>query len=124
MAFRRFRKRFEFQGQQGKVTYPAGWAGEVSGEIAAAADAAQATLLDTRSGTTVVASSDAHAPLSDADLIAEVQRRGLSVPTKSFDDMTRDELVSEAERRGVQVKSSDNKPEIIAALKAAQQPAG
>jgi len=36
-----------------------------------------------------------------------------------LDKMTKDELVAEAEKRGVEVKSSDTKAEIIAALNAA-----
>ncbi|MCJ8517820.1 hypothetical protein ABID21_000664 [Pseudorhizobium tarimense] len=35
-----------------------------------------------------------------------------------LDAMTKDELVAEAEKRGLEVKSSDTKAEILAALKA------
>lgn len=35
-----------------------------------------------------------------------------------LDAMTKDELIAEAERRGVEVKSSETKAEILAALKA------
>ena len=40
-----------------------------------------------------------------------------------LEGMTKEQLLAEAEKRGVQVKPSDNKSEILAALKAAQQPA-
>lgn len=44
---------------------------------------------------------------------ASVER---SVET-DLDSMTKDELIAEAQRRGVEVKSSDTKAEILAALK-------
>lgn len=37
---------------------------------------------------------------------------------KDLNAMTKDELIAEAEKRGVDVKSSDTKADIIAALKA------
>ncbi|SMD10045.1 hypothetical protein SAMN06297251_12729 [Fulvimarina manganoxydans] len=38
---------------------------------------------------------------------------------RDLDEMTKDELIAEAARRGVEVKSSDTKAEIMAALTAA-----
>ena len=96
--FRRFRKRFEYLNDAGqKVTIPRNWAGEVSDKVAADADAAGATLVD---------------------------KAKVEVPDgpKPIEDMSKDELVAEAVKRGVQIKASDNKAEILAALKAAQQP--
>jgi hypothetical protein len=43
---------------------------------------------------------------------------GTEAPAADLDQMTKDELLAEAERRGVEVKSSDTKAEIIAALNA------
>ena len=100
MAFRRFRKRFQHTTEAGKVTYPAGWAGELSDDVAKAADAARATLLDKKQA--------AAATADETDLL---------------DKMTKDELVAEAKKRGVDVKSDGTKAEILAALKAAEQPA-
>jgi len=99
MAFRRFRKRFQHMTEAGKVTYPAGWAGELPEEVAKAADAGRATYVDK---TQVVAAS--------------------SAPSDPLDQMTKDELVGEAKKRGVTIKADDTKAEILAALKAAEQP--
>ncbi|WP_172123214.1 hypothetical protein [Devosia sp. 919] len=96
--FRRFRKRFEYLNDEGqKVAIPRNWAGEVSDKVAADADAAGATLVDK----VKVAAPDG---------------------PKTVEDMSKDELVAEAVKRGVQIKASDNKAEILAALKAAAQP--
>lgn len=52
-------------------------------------------------------------PKSD-DIVVENGGEGAA----DLDKMTKDELVAEAEKRGVEVKASDTKAEILAALKA------
>ncbi|GHA13399.1 hypothetical protein GCM10007989_05000 [Devosia pacifica] len=42
---------------------------------------------------------------------------------KPLDRMNKDELIAEAERRGVEIKASDTKADILAAIAAAEQPA-
>lgn len=45
-------------------------------------------------------------------------------PSKSLDDMTKEELLAEAKRRGVEVSSGDKKADILAAIEAAEGQGG
>ncbi|WP_108459190.1 hypothetical protein [Devosia naphthalenivorans] len=100
--FRRFKKSFSFKNEAGqKVTIPRNWAGELPDQIAADADAAGATLIDK---------------------VKKAAEQPASSP-KTIDEMTKDELIAEAAKRNVEIKTSDNKADILAALEAAEQPA-
>lgn len=99
--FRRFKKSFSYKNEAGqKVTIPRQWAGELPDNVAADADTAGATLVE---------------KVKAADQPA--------TEPKQIDDMTKDELIAEAAKRNVEIKTSDNKADILAALKAADQPA-
>ncbi|WEK04559.1 MAG: hypothetical protein P0Y65_20680 [Candidatus Devosia phytovorans] len=96
MAFRRFRKRFEYINDEGqKVTVPRNWAGELPEEIVAKADKSGATLIDK--------SKQTEKP-------------------KASDERTKDQLLAEASRRKLAIKSSATKPEILTALQTASAP--
>lgn len=72
--FRRFTKRFEFQDKElGKVTYPRDWAGEVSSDVAKAADAAKATLRDKTADKKAATLALADARRSAEDEVAAAQ---------------------------------------------------
>lgn len=97
MAFRRFRKKFDYLNEAGeKITVPRGWAGELPDKVAADADKAKATI--------------------------EGKAVQGEVKAKAFAHFSKDELFAEAERRRLTVKSSATKAEILAALQAAAAP--
>ncbi|MBN9033738.1 MAG: hypothetical protein BGO05_07300 [Rhizobiales bacterium 63-7] len=97
--FRRFKRRFEYRNDDGqKVTIPRNWAGEVTEEVAALADAADATLRDRKKA----------AKADDGES-----------KVKPLAKMTKDELIAEAGLRGITIDPSKTKDEIVSAIEAA-----
>jgi hypothetical protein len=99
MAFRRFRKQWEYKNDAGeKVTIPRNWGGELPDDVAGAADKAGVTLID-----------------KSAKAAANSEKGG-------WDKLNKDVLIAEAARRQLTVKSSANKPDLVAALNKATAP--
>ena len=97
--FRRFKKRFEYQDDKlGKVAIPRNWSGEVSDEVAKAADAAGTTLAENAETAEKTKATDGGPKL---------------------DEMTKEQLIALAKERNVAIANDATKPDILAALKAA-----
>lgn len=100
MAFRRFRKQFEYKNEAGeRVTVPRNWAGELPDDVAKAADDAKVTLVEKASS-------------QPADTDQE----------KPLDKWSKDDVVAEAARRNLTIKPSANKGDILMALRVAAEP--